>query len=86
MNWHKLKAHLWCLAGNSRTVLVAYGLEAAGYVDEAKYFDWSSLIGSERAGRVVAFCGGLMIVMRILTKGAVLWQSILDSKESPNAR
>lgn len=71
--WPKIKSYLWAFAGNSRTVLMAYGLEVAGYIDEAKYYDWSNLVGSERAGRIVAACGVVMIVLRIMTKAAVLF-------------
>lgn len=85
MNWQKLKCRAWALAGNSRTVLVAYGMEVAGYIDEAKYFDWSNIVGSERAGRIVAACGVIMIVLRVMTKAAVLF-SPQTTSEPPNAR
>lgn len=82
--WQKLKAYAWALAGNSKTLLVAYGMEVIGFLDEAKYFDWSSLVGSERAGRIVAICGGLMIVMRVLTKGAMAFE-VLHPTPKENA-
>jgi len=40
-------------------------------LDEAKLLDWSALVGSERAGRVMVVMGAVMIVLRLITRVAV---------------
>jgi LacI family transcriptional regulator len=48
-----------------------YFAELLGVLDEAKLLDWSQLIGSEKAGRVMAIMGAVMIVLRVITRAAV---------------
>jgi len=81
--WTRSKARLWALAGNSRTLLVAYGLELVGALDEARYFNWSELVGVENGGRIAVACGFLMIVMRMFTSGALAWHSQIDKPAEP---
>ena len=64
-------ALLWIAAGNSRTIVVAYAAELIGVLDEMKLLDWSALVGSERAGRVMVVMGAVMIVLRLVTRAAV---------------
>jgi hypothetical protein len=66
---------LWALTGNSRTILVAYAAELLGMLDEAKLLDWSALVGSERAGRVMVVMGVVMIVLRLVTRAAVSFKA-----------
>lgn len=80
--WRKIKARLWALAGNSRTLLVMYGIEVAGYLDESKYLDWSAWFGAERAGRIAMIIGGVAIGLRIVSKGAVMWQTLEDDSHA----
>ena len=61
----------WALAGNSRTILVGYAAELIGVLDEARLLDWSALVGSEHAGRVMVVMGAVMIVLRLITRAAV---------------
>lgn len=72
--WDGFVARLWALAGNSRTIAVAYAVELLGLLDEAKYLDWSQLIDSERAGRVMAIMGVVMIILRLVTRTAVAFR------------
>jgi len=65
----------WALTGNSRTILVGYAAELLGLLDEAKLLDWSALIGSERAGRVMVVMGVVMIVLRLVTRAAVSFKA-----------
>jgi hypothetical protein len=81
--WACFKARLWALAGNSRTMLVAYGLEIVGALDEARYFNWSDWFGVENGGRIAVVCGALMIGMRMVTRGALAWQAQLDKPVPP---
>ena len=67
----RLYARLRILCGNSKTLAVAYAAELIGLLDEAKLLDWSQLIGSERAGRVMVVMGAVMIVLRVVTRAAV---------------
>jgi hypothetical protein len=69
--WEPLVARLWAAAGNSKTIVVAYAAELIGLLDELKLLDWSALIGSERAGRVMVAMGAVMIVLRVVTRAAV---------------
>ena len=68
-------AKLCALAGNSRTMLVAYAAELLGAIDELKLVDLSALLGSERAGRVMVVMGLVMIVLRLVTRTAVSFRS-----------
>jgi len=76
--WTCFKARLWALAGNSRTLLVAYGLELVGALDEARYFNWSEWVGVENGGRIAVACGFVMIIMRMFTSSALAWQAQID--------
>jgi uncharacterized membrane protein len=69
--WDDFVARLWALAGNSRTLAVAYAAELLGMLDEAKLVDWSQLVGSQNAGRVLVIMGIVMIVLRMITRTAV---------------
>lgn len=71
INPFNLRSYLWAVAGNSRTISVAYGLQAAAVLDEAKIVDWSSLIGAENGGRIAAAIGASMFFLRLATHGAV---------------
>ena len=73
--WPDLEAKLWALAGNSRTLLVAYAAELLGAIDELKLVDLSALLGSEKAGRVMVVMGLVMIVLRLVTRTAVSWRA-----------
>jgi hypothetical protein len=44
-------------------------------LDEAKLLDWSALVGSERAGRVMVVMGVVMIVLRLITRAAVSFKA-----------
>jgi hypothetical protein len=65
----------WTLTGNSKTILVGYAAELLGMLDEAKLLDWSALVGSERAGRVMVVMGVVMIVLRLVTRAAVSFKA-----------
>jgi hypothetical protein len=69
--WDGFTAWLWALAGNSRTIGVAYAAELLAVLDEAKIIDWSQLLGVESGGRVVAVMGIVMILLRLVTRTAV---------------
>jgi hypothetical protein len=73
--WPDLEARLWALAGNSRTMAVAYAAELLGLLDELKLIDWSAWLGSERAGRVLVAMGLVMIGLRLVTRTAVSWRA-----------
>ena len=60
-------SYLWALAGNSRTLAVAYAIELLAILDMAKIIDWSSLLGVERGGKVAAIIGVVIIVLRLIT-------------------
>jgi hypothetical protein len=66
-----LAVKAWALAGNSRTILAGYAAELIGILDEARLLDWSALVGSEHAGRVMVVMGAVMIVLRLVTRAAV---------------
>ena len=68
-------ARLRALCGNSKTLAVAYGVELIGILDEARLLDWSELVGSENAGRVMVAIGAVMIVLRLVTRGAVSFRA-----------
>jgi hypothetical protein len=72
--WDALTARLWAIAGNSRTLAVAYAAELLGILDEAKIVDWSTLLGVERGGRVVAVMGAVMFGLRLVTRTAVSFE------------
>jgi hypothetical protein len=64
-------AWAWALAGNSRTLAVAYAAEVLGALDEAQVLDWSALLGVERGGRVMAIMGVAIFGLRMITRTAV---------------
>jgi hypothetical protein len=66
-----IKAWLWAVAGNSRTLAAAYAVELLAVLDEAKVIDWSSLLGVEGGARVAAILGIVMILLRLITRSAV---------------
>jgi hypothetical protein len=72
--WDGFVIRLWALAGNSKTIVVAYAAELLGLLDEAKLLDWSALVGSERAGRVMVIMGAVMIALRLVTRAAVTFR------------
>jgi hypothetical protein len=72
--WDGFVIRLWALAGNSKTIVVAYAAELLGLLDEAKLLDWSALVGSERAGRVMVVMGAVMILLRLVTRAAVTFK------------
>jgi hypothetical protein len=73
--WDGFTARLWGFAGNSKTIAVAYAAELIGVMDEAKLLDWSALVGSEKAGRVMVVMGAVMIVLRLVTRTAVAFRA-----------
>ena len=73
--WDGLVARLWAIAGNSKTIVVGYAAELLGLLDEAKLLDWSALVGSEKAGRVMVVMGAVMIVLRLVTRAAVSFKA-----------
>jgi hypothetical protein len=94
--WPDLAARLWALlkgvyarlrglCGNSRTIAVAYAAELIGLLDEARVLDWSALIGSERAGRVLAIMGAVMIGLRLVTRAAVSFSPVGAGDRRPQA-
>jgi len=72
--WDGFVVRLWALAGNSKTIVVAYAAELLGVLDEARLLDWSGLVGSERAGRVMVVMGAVMILLRLVTRAAVTFK------------
>jgi hypothetical protein len=68
-------ARLRGLCGNSRTIAIAYASEILGLLDEARLLDWSELVGSENAGRVMVAMGAVMIILRLATRGAVSFRT-----------
>ena len=73
--WGGFVARVRALCGNSKTLAVAYGIELIGILDEARLLDWSELVGSENAGRVMVAIGAVMIVLRLVTRGAVSFRA-----------
>ncbi len=73
--WDVFTTRLWAIAGNSRTILLGYAAELLGVLDEAKLLDWSALVGSEKAGRVMVVMGAVMIVLRLVTRAAVSFKA-----------
>src|SRR5882724_7431215 len=73
--WDTFVSKAWALAGNSKTILVGYAAELIGVLDEARLLDWSELVGSERAGRVMVVMGAVMIVLRLVTRVAVSFKA-----------
>ena len=63
------------LCGNSKTIAVAYAAELLGIIDEARLLDWSELVGSENAGRVMVVMGAVMIILRLVTRSAVSFRT-----------
>ena len=70
--WDGAVARLWAMAGNSKTILVAYAVEL---MDEARMLDWSQLVGAENAGRVMVIMGAAMILLRLVTRTAVSFKA-----------
>ena len=68
-------ARLRGFCGNSKTIAVAYAAELLGVLDEAKVLDWSQLVGAESAGRVMVIMGAVMIVLRLVTRTAVVFKA-----------
>jgi hypothetical protein len=66
----KIKARLWAIAGNSKTIAVAYAVQLLALLDEFKIIDWSGLLGVERGGRIAAIMGLVMIGLRLVTTRA----------------
>jgi hypothetical protein len=73
--WDGAVARLWAVAGNSKTILVAYAVELIGVMDEARLLDWSQLVGAENAGRVMVIMGAAMILLRLVTRTAVSFRA-----------
>jgi hypothetical protein len=73
--WYGVVARLWAMAGNSKTILVAYAVELIGVMDEARMLDWSQLVGAENAGRVMVIMGVAMILLRLVTRTAVSFKA-----------
>ena len=73
--WDGAVARLWAMAGNSKTILVAYAVELIGVMDEARMLDWSQLVGAENAGRVMVILGAAMILLRLVTRTAVSFKA-----------
>ena len=73
--WDGAVAWLWAMAGNSKTILVAYAVELIGVMDEARLLDWSQLVGAENAGRVMVIMGAAMILLRLVTRTAVSFKA-----------
>jgi hypothetical protein len=73
--WDGAVARLWAVAGNSKTILVAYAVELIGVMDEARMLDWSQLVGAENAGRVMVIMGVAMILLRLVTRTAVSFKA-----------
>src|SRR6266508_639746 len=69
--WDGFVTRLWAFAGNSKTIVVGYAAELLGLLDEAKLLDWSALVGSEKAGRVMVIMGAVMIFLQLITRAAV---------------
>jgi hypothetical protein len=73
--WGGFLARVRALCGNSKTLAVAYGVELIGILDEARLLDWSELVGSQNAGRVMVAIGAVMILLRLVTRGAVSFRA-----------
>ena len=73
--WKRFVARVWAVAGNSKTIAVAYAVELIGVMDEARMLDWSQLVGAENAGRVMVIMGAAMILLRLVTRTAVSFKA-----------
>jgi hypothetical protein len=73
--WKRFVARVWAVAGNSKTIAVAYAVELIGVMDEARMLDWSQLVGAENAGRVMVMMGIAMILLRLATRTAVSFRA-----------
>jgi hypothetical protein len=73
--WGAFIARVWAIAGNSKTIAIAYAVELMGVMDEAKLFDWSQLVGAENAGRVMVILGAAMILFRLVTRTSVSFKA-----------
>lgn len=72
----RAKTWLWTIAGNSKTLAVAYAVELLSLLDEAKVVPWSELIGVERGGRVSAIVTTAFIFLRVVTKGPTTFKVV----------
>lgn len=73
--WGGFIARVWAIAGNSKTIAIAYAVELMGVMDEARLFDWSQLVGAENAGRVMVIMGAAMILLRLVTRTSVSFKA-----------
>lgn len=73
--WDGIIARVWAIAGNSKTIAIAYAVELMGVMDEARLFDWSQLVGAENAGRVMVIMGVAMILLRLVTRTSVSFKA-----------
>jgi hypothetical protein len=73
--WDRFAARAWAVAGNSKTIAVAYAVELIGVMDEASMLDWSQLVGAENAGRIMVIMGAAMILLRLVTHTAVSFRT-----------
>ena len=58
---------MWALAGNSRTMAVAYSAQVVAVLEAVSTIDLTPLIGASNAGRVISVMSVVMIVMRVIT-------------------
>ena len=73
--WDRFAARAWAVAGNSKTIAVAYAVELIGVMDEASMLDWSQLVGAENVGRIMVIMGAAMILLRLVTHTAVSFRT-----------
>ena len=73
--WDRFAARAWAVAGNSKTIAVAYAVELIGVMAEASMLDWSQLVGAENAGRIMVIMGAAMILLRLVTHTAVSFRT-----------
>jgi len=69
--WNTIAAHLCALVGNSKTIAIAASIEGLSALEEVKVIDISGLVGAERANRIAAILGFVMILLRLITRNAV---------------
>jgi hypothetical protein len=72
--WQSIKDWFWRVCGQSRTIALAYAAQILALLDEFKLIDWSNLLGVERGGRVLAICGVIMFIMRLVSNSAVTFK------------
>ena len=73
--WERFVVRVWAVAGNSKTIAIAYAVELIGVMDEARMLDWSQLVGAENAGRIMVIMGAAMILLRLVTRTAVSFKA-----------